>query len=279
MPFSPSKISTSPGGFCGKQTFEANSLLDFVEIFMKVPQHKFYARGEPCGYDTPWLPSIWRADHAFTNQASVTGTGSSFTQGELDALKQCQIDLQSGVVNDHYFQEFFKKIGDEISIESIDVLYWAALAQHYNYDPQNHQNRYPTRLLDVTTDIFVALYFAVLNNHDKDGFVAWTPIGGANNDLSQLPVTKITGSYFDVVSIKASDGCNYTPSDDTLNYIRLPFPNRRTEAQHGAFLWVRGSSQNYLRNDLLIRIPAANKPAILNDLKLINYDNDRLFPI
>lgn len=259
----------------GQGTFEARTLGEFVETFVWAPQPNFYARGEPREYDTPWLPSIWRTDHAFTDHTPVTGAGGLYTQGELDALKQCQADLRSGVIDDSYFRTFFQKIDDDISIESVDLLHWTALAQHYNQG-----QRYPTRLLDVTIDAFAALFFAVSSAHDEDGFVAWITIGGHSNDLSHLPDTKTAGVFLDVLSIKANDGGpDYRPGDDTLNYIRPPLPNRRTEAQHGAFVWARGLDQSYLRSGFVIRIPADDKAELLTALKRLNYDDDRLFPI
>ena len=257
------------------QTFEARTLGEFVETFVSAPQPNFFARGEPREYDTPWLPSIWRTDHAFTDHTPVTGAGGFYTQGELDALKQCQADLRSGAIDDRYFRKFFQKIDNEISIESDDLLHWTALAQHYNQG-----QRYPTRLLDVTIDALAALFFAVSSAHAEDGFVAWTEIRNCSNDLSHLPDTQTAGAFLDVLSIKANDGGpDYRPADDTLNYIRPPLPNRRTEAQHGAFVWARGLDQSYLRARLVIRIPADAKPALLTALGWLNYNHDRLFPI
>jgi len=264
-----------PSDAYGCGTFEARTLCEFVNTFESLRQPNFYARGEPREYDAPWLPSIWRSDHAFKDRTPVNGPGGFYTQGELDALKHCQADILSGAIDDRYFQTFFQNIDDEISIDSVDLLHWTALAQHYNQG-----QRYPTRLLDVTNDAFAALFFAVNCAHDEDGFVAWSTIGNASNDLSNLPDTQTAGAFLDVLSIRANDGgTDYYPADDTLNYSRPPLPNLRTEAQHGAFVWARGLSQSYKRGVLVIRIPADAKPALLTALESLNYSHDRLFPI
>lgn len=270
MPPRPAPISQAYG-----ETFEVRTLAEFVNIFVSLPQPNFYARGEPRKYEAPWLPSIWRTDHMFTDRTPVAGAGGFYTQGELDALKQCQADLLAGTINDRYFRSFFNGIDDEISIDSIDLVHWTALAQHYNQG-----QRYPTRLLDVTIDALAALYFAVSSDHDEDGFVAWSKIGNFCNDLSHLPAMKTAGTFLDILTIRARDGGDdYQTSDETLNYIRPPLPNLRTEAQHGAFIWARGLDQNYLRTGFVIRIPADAKPALLTALKRLNYHSDRMFPI
>jgi len=73
-------------------------------------------------------------------------------------------------------------------------------------------------------------------------------------------------------------GTDYLPSDHTLNYMRPPLPNRRTEAQHGAFLWTRGVDHGCRRGGFVVRIRAEHKESISKSLCFLNYDRSHLFP-
>ena len=258
----------------GRATFEAISVAEYVDTLVAIPQPGFYARGEPREYPRPGLPGIWRDDHDYQDRTPVSGEGGYYTQGELEALRQCQADYLAGEIDDRYFDRFFSNVEAEISLDSEDLLHWTALAQHYN---QNQRN--PTRLLDVTTDALVALYFAVSSHPDEDGFVFWAT--GNCNDLSNLPETETQGGiWLDIMRIRATDGgVDYRPADDTLNFIRPPFPNRRIEAQRGAFLWTRQIDNHHFGRGLIVRVPSTAKPEIMNGLKALNYNADILFPI
>ena len=64
----------------GLQAFEARTIAEYIEAFAALPQVNFFARGEPAEYGVPWLPSIWRADHAFNDcmlSAKFTNRGST----------------------------------------------------------------------------------------------------------------------------------------------------------------------------------------------------------
>lgn len=262
-----------PGApFRGTQTFEVNTAAEFVQTMHDIPQPHFYARGEPCEYEDPWMPGIWRGDHAFGDQTPVID-GGYYTKGELEALEQCQADLKSGEIEDNYFTSLFD-VDQPIELGTVHSLHWTALAQHYNQD-----QRYPTRLLDVTTDAFAALFFAVSSQPDEDGFVFWSEVRNQCNDLSKMPETETAGVFFDILRIRAADGGpDYVPSEETLNYMRPPLPNRRTEAQRGAFVWARQNDHHYFRNSLAMRIPANSKAELLVSLSRLNYTNERMYP-
>ena len=264
-----------PSDKYGMSTFEVRSLCEYVDVFVSYPLGKFFARGEPREYDQPWLPTIWRDDHAFKDTTPVIGSDGYYTTGEFEALKECQTDFLSGKIKDSYFEAFFKDAEANISIESVDLLHWTALAQHYG-----EGLKYPTRLLDVTTDAFIALYFAVSCAEDDDGFVKWSRLNDAANDMSHLPNMTTAGSFLDIRKVEASDGgTDYIHNDETLTFMRPPRPNQRTEAQRGAFIWALGPEQNYLRTGFAIRIPADAKASLLTELSRMNYDHERLFPI
>ncbi len=259
--------------YSGRQSFVANSICEYIELLSIIHVGHFFARGEPQEYSVPWQPSIWRNDHDFDDDSPVSV--GNFSVGELAALTACQADFLSGQLSDRYFDSFTEDPSNPIALDSIDLLNWIALAQHYNSN-----QRYPTRLLDVSTDPFVALFFAVNDYPEDDGVVIYERIGGSNNDLSNLPATETLGNFLEIVRIEGSDGLPYHPQEDTVNFIRPPLPNRRTEAQRGAFVWTRGSSGSLMRgNGMAISIPSSSKIEIKVHLSKLTYFREALFPI
>lgn len=254
----------------GISTLTAQNLSEFMDIFTKYPQPGFYARGEPREYKKPFLPCIWRNDHTYQDRTPVN-SNTSFTKGELEALKKCQNDVLNGTLKDDYFTKFFDQPTIPIDLQNNDLFHWAALAQHYNKD-----QRYPTRLLDITKDPLAALYFATEKNPEHNGFVFYFQ-SNFNDISSQELKIKYGGTFFDVLEIETVDR-KYHPKEDTLNLAKPPFPNKRIEAQRGSFIWTRGIDSNYLKGSLIIEVPAKAKPQILEELERVNCTRATLFP-
>lgn len=250
-------------------TLRATSIEEFIATFVNFPLAGFYARGEPKEYKTLFLPSIWRMGHEFEDETPINDF-TSFTIGELKSLRQCQENVLAGKLMDEYFLKFIDDPAAEIDVTSRFLLQWAALAQHYNKN-QCH----PTRLIDLTRDPFVALYFAVNSNPNDSGFVYYFKHNF--NEISATTKIKAGGTYFDVLEIESSDGYPYHPQDDTLTIARTPFPNRRVEAQRGAFGWVRENHTGCHKGSLIIEIPSESKQMILDQLQRLNYDDYTLF--
>lgn len=252
-------------------TLPITSVNKFISIFIKFPLNGFYARGEPKEYDTLFLPSIWRDGHKFDDKTPVNNN-TSFTDGELKSLNQCQKDVLSGKLVDEYFLKFIKNPEDPINLESEDLFQWAALAQHYNRN-QCH----PTRLIDITRDPLVALYFAVSSHHDKSGFVYY--FKDNFNEINSNKIINRGGTYLDVLEVSSpGDRHPFRPKDDTLAVARTPFPNRRIEAQRGAFCWTRGIEFSCYKGSLIIEINPELKEKILEELRRLNYDDYSIFP-
>jgi hypothetical protein len=258
-----------------RNTFLVKTLCDFVGAFQSFAQPNFFARGESREYEKPWLPGIWRKDHSYQDRTLAKPNEGSYTIGELSALKRCQDDFNLGVIDDRYFRRFVNNSTKDIDLNSEQLILWSALAQHYDI-----KRIYPSRLLDVTSDALVALYFAVRGEPDDDGFVLWSPLGNVSNDISHRPSTRTSGTYLDILSIGAKDGgTDYKPRDETLNYMRPPYPNLRTEAQRGGFIWNRTIGASYLPPGIVLRIPAAVKPTLRHALRSLNYTDERMFPV
>lgn len=251
-------------------TLPARSVEEFISNFIKFPLEGFYARGEPKEYETLFLPSIWRKDHDFKDKTPINDS-TSFTKGELSSLKKCQEKLLSGKLTDEYFLKFIDDPAAEIDVTSNNLLHWAALAQHYN-----RNKCHPTRLIDITRDPLVALYFAVNSEPEESGFVCY--FKDNYNEITPDKIIKFGGTYFDVLEVGSPGDRPCHPNDDTLAVARTPFPNRRIEAQRGAFCWTRQIDISCHKGSLIIEIASDYKETILTELKRLNYDDYTLFP-
>lgn len=247
------------------------SIEEFISYFIRFPLSGFYARGEPREYDTLFLPSIWRKGHSFTDKTTISGD-SQITVGEIEALKYCQKRFLDGELQDDYFGKFINDPSGPIDKKNVDFLHWAALSQHYN-ESQCH----PTRLIDITRDPLVALYFAVNKHEDESGFVYY--FKDNFNEILPNTTLKCGGTYLDILEVSnpiQKRPCQ--PNEQTLAVARTPFPNRRVEAQRGAFCWIRKIDSNCYRGSLKIEIPSGVKTKILDGLKNLNYDDYTMFP-
>jgi hypothetical protein len=257
-----------------QSTIKVTNIHEFLATFIKFPLESFYARGEPKEYKTKFMPSIWRPGHEFTDRSPIK-ENTTFTVGELKSLEQCQEDVLSGKLVDKYFLKFINDPSAPIDIENEELLQWAALAQHYNRDLCH-----PTRLIDLTKDPLVALYFAINSYPYNNGFVYY--FKGKKGNFNEITPenTKWGGTYFDVEEVNyPDDKYPCTPGPHNVAIAKTPYPNRRIEAQRGAFGWTTGIeiSCNNL-GELPIEIPAKNKPDILEELRRLNYDDYTLFP-
>lgn len=151
-------------------------------------------------------------------------------------------------------------------VEESDELEIAIRAQHYGYY---------TRLMDVSYNCLIALYFACAGKYDKDGAVFIMSVE------SYLPPTAIELSELYKRIIKDVDILK------TINYIHQPpliietiKNNDRIIAQSGAFL-LFFNDKHRLDDDKVIKVlvPKEIKSDILDQLhNLFNIYNGTVFP-
>ena len=90
-------------------------------------------------------------------------------------------------------------------------------------------------------------------------------------------------SFFDVLEIKDDENDMHprTPNGDTTTIIIPTFPNRRIEAQKGAFCFTRDINiAAYWGGQLSIEILAENdnKKKMLTELRRLGYTENSIYP-
>ena len=133
----------------------------------------------------------------------------------------------------------------------------------------------PTRLLDVTTNPLVALYFACAEQNDKDGVVYYGYVINDNIDaVDSILKFVFENKTEDFLHEKYNNDIHKTFSEPY--FIRPPFNNPRITKQHGEFL-IAPLTDKVNRTILLdfefkqyfegeIFIPCEYKLAILDEL-------------
>lgn len=151
-------------------------------------------------------------------------------------------------------------------VEEEDELEIAIRAQHYGYN---------TRLLDVSYNCLIALYFACCDSENEDGAVFIMSVE------NYLPPTSIELSVLYKKLIK--DG---SLLDDLSVFERNPLiietikNNDRIIAQHGAFLLYLNNSQKISNNRMRkIKIDKEKKKTLLYQLdRFFNINHGTVFP-
>ena len=160
----------------------------------------------------------------------------------------------------------------------------------------------PTRLLDITSNPLVALYFACLGDYDTDGSVLIFPV--INDKIKyydSIPVcilsnlTKCSEKFSykenkdELVFAIQEDMTNYNAEDlivDDITKVYCVMPklnNERIIRQHGAFfIFGMGLSKNEpseLKDmPITIQVKANCKRRILKELEVLGIDEAALFP-
>lgn len=191
--------------------------------------NKIYYRGQS-NYKYKLIPSL---SHKVTG---CTEDNETYVPFEKDIIKRAKLE----------YPDIFR------NNNSIDEL---ALIQHYGM---------PTRLMDVTENPLVTLYFACIGNEKHDGEV-YVFNSGIN--------AKIYTSY-DEKKIK---------KNNNIAFVKAKTFCDRQRAQQGLFMWfpdksLKGIKKNNPVISKIITIPAENKGILLDELKMVGISSKTIFP-
>lgn len=252
------------------------NLVEFIESIQYFTnhdgRHKWLYRGEPFLYEQPCTPTLYRQHTSF----SKYHTNKNITHEEIEAIKTCQSKYDRNKIKDRYLEAFLPLIHTE------DVN-WLPLARHFGFS---------TRLLDVTVNPLVALYFACSELHqgeideNNDAFVyvfqsdSFRPVNSRNtqqrtpSDYPPIPI-----SYLDLYDVDSQFTSN---NFDELPYLfESSIPQERLQAQAGRFIfWKSLESDLLLKKQQIIpiRINASKKSIILKELSVLGITYETLFP-
>ena len=215
------------------KNFNITSVEEFIHLISGLGVISWF-RGEAKDYgQTSLTPNVWRPGqpgYKLAAQDQQSDEVPIITDIEIGEIRRLQQAWAQGNVPDPDFEARWPRRpwhSSWIRRSMRDHVDWLFLAQH--------QDGFVTRLLDVTADPLIALYFAVCDHPDDDGIV-WLGSHNFNRYEPQDYADRTIANVFDVFT--ARDGA--TPGPDTAFLMSPLATNTRMVAQFGMFLWTRG---------------------------------------
>jgi hypothetical protein len=209
-------------------------------------------------YDTPALPSLVRNSEIdlfvpaveIDNVQDITTFISST---ELELLNE----FRANIPEDNLYS-----LRADQDHSSLDVVF---LARHHEV---------PTRLVDVTFDPLVALFFACEEHDGLDGWIylySTTPYHVREEHLPER-----YDQAYDIVLQQIQQQNNLQSFMNITFLYRRPFANERVANQKGAFVWRLNPYESLQGGTLVIRINGDAKSQIMEQLALLNISRETL---
>ena len=191
------------------------------------------------------------------------------TKEELELVKSFQKKVSE---NDALKEKIF----GTLSILDKNDSGWWSLMQHYDEE-------YGTRMIDVTSSIFCALYFACANwngtvDKSVDGKLYFFPnkMGRGETDIPDLSRGEIIGTE-DLTKKELEDYFTIGSSLDFPRFRISPTRNDRALSQDGYFIWQPKFDQPLdLAQHFAFRIHRDFKESILTELESMGYTRERI---
>lgn len=194
------------------------------------------------------------------------------TELELSGLKKFQKLVKS---NELLHTEIFD---EKEGLGEDDPSWWSAM-QHYN---QGHGS-VGTRMLDVTSSIFVGLYFACADldgtvNEGADGkLYFWTDVPGRPEAESVDRHRGTLIDYRDESGKSVMDYYRIEAHPDTPRFREPAYRTPRVLSQYGYFIWQPKYWEPITNGQRFrFRIPGCCKKKILKELIAMGYGADRV---
>ncbi len=219
-------------------------------------------RGESKFYTTYLKPTIMRSNRTVYESK----LDKNITNQEIKQLRKAQLK--------RFWYLFWIKPSSST---------WLSMAQHYGC---------ATRLLDVTRDKYVALFFACINENNKipwnpnsDGYVfifphkSYRPMslvraGVAKRDIEQ-GIPNHWSEFFEPwrnSPVNSNVGHLFKPTPENKKY------NDRMNAQSGEFIWWNPIYHNFPAQVFPIKVNKDSKKQIIEQLISRGYTADTLYP-
>lgn len=229
--------------------------------------------------------------HNETTSDSIQSTSLIYYRGHSDR----SWDLLPGV--------FRENIDEKELLRQAQRIAWTELSEYDSYLEKlitlQHYGLL-TRLLDVTTNPLVALYFACESNEGEDGIIYWGRIPATDSNIAAELIAKFlftSNEHSNCICTDKFKKDYFINSIDSLqkcHFIEAPHNNSRIIAQSGAFivppLFEKNQDEKHLKltqkkatieamfEKSHVMIPANRKGSLLSELYEMGINKGTIYP-